>query len=95
MSVRDRIANMNISKAPIITTVASSNTSISTQIGKSNRTDSTSSNTSSTETVDKDSSDVEGSGVKKTSTIAERIAKLKAGQAPVPAESTVTANGEN
>ena len=86
---------MNISKAPIVTTAGSSNTSISTQIGKSNRTDSSSSNTSSTETVDKDSSDVEGSGIKKTSTIAERIAKLKAGQAPVPADSTIPTNGEN
>ena len=94
MSVRDRIANLNSSKTPIVTTVGSINATNSAQLPKTNRVDSTSSNTNSTETVDKESSDIEGNGMKKASTIAERIAKLKAGQGVGQIDAAATTAGK-
>ena len=77
MSVRDRIANLNSSKTPIITTVGSNEPQI-------NRLHSSSSTTSSGESATVVVGEAAVDETPKKSTIAERIAKLKAGQADIP-----------
>lgn len=75
MSVRDRISNLNSLKTPIIT--AASHDSTHAHPGHSS-----SSNTSSTEnSAEKEGTDGTEVGSSKPSTIAERIAKLKAANA--------------